>query len=450
MEKQKINWNEVETEATELLKKYLKIDTTNPPGNEFRGALFLGKILEDQGIDYELFEPEKGRTSLITSYQGKEEMAKVLLLHHIDVVPAEADNWKHSPFSGVEVDGEIWGRGAVDCKSLGIMQLIAFLLLKKQGINPQDHIIFAATADEEAGAKKGVEWLIKRFPEKLKARFVINEGVGFYFTANNRNLHFCQVAEKGTCWLRISFTGRPGHASMPGDGNCIYAMAKAVGLLSNHNFDPVITEQTKSFILEAAPYQNLLSEEMFLKLLDKNHTLDIIHQIPDGTFKNIIQTLFKNTAAGTVVSGGNKTNVIPGSCFCEVDCRILPGENPDNFKTSIENLLVEKGISNFSMDIISSSVASCSSSDTVYYKLIEEAFCANDPKAKVIPYMSSGATDSRFFRQNKIPSYGLQFGVTHELMKTIHGHDERISRKAIVFGIKVIHDIIKGAILSDS
>lgn len=450
MEKQQINWEQVGAQAADLLSRYLQIDTTNPPGNESQGALFLKKLFEDEAIEFDIIESAHGRSNLITRYQGRAPRANVLLLHHIDVVPADGNQWKYPPFSGVEQNGEIWGRGAIDCKSLGIMQLMAFFLLKKQGIDPQQHIIFAATADEEAGSTRGVEWLFDRVPEKLNAAFVINEGVGFFFKAKNKNLHFCQVAEKGTCWLRVSFTGAPGHASMPGGENCIHELAKTLHLLSAHRFDIRITDQAKSFILEAAPYQNVLPKDMFLKLLDKNRAPEILEQIPRGSFRNIIHTLFKNTATPTVVSGGKKTNVIPGSCFCEIDCRILPGETPENFKAGMETLLNQNGIKNFCMDIISKSVSSSSPSDTPYYRLIKEAFCANDPDAEVIPYMSAGATDSRFFRQQGIAAYGLQFGVTPELIQTIHGHNERINKNDLVFGARVIYDIIKSAIFSES
>ena len=192
-----IDWNVVEKEAVNILSKYLQINTVNPPGNETEGAKFLQEILKNEGIESDIYESQLGRGSLITKYLGEESVSDLILLHHLDVVPVEEKNWKHDPFSGALIDGEVWGRGAVDCKSLGIMELMAFLLLKREGLNPEKHIVYDATADEEAGGQWGVPWLMKNHPETLNTKYVINEGVGFGLETEKSNLYLCQVAEKG-------------------------------------------------------------------------------------------------------------------------------------------------------------------------------------------------------------------------------------------------------------
>ena len=244
-----IDWNAVEKEAVELLSRYIQINTINPPGNELAGARFLQEIFAQEGIACEVFESDKGRGSLITQFSGSGSIPDILLLHHIDVVPVEEDKWEHPPLSGKVLNGEVWGRGALDCKSLGIMQVMAFLLLKRQGLSPQQHIVLAATADEEAGSTWGAEWLMQHVPEKLAARGVINEGGGLGLKTGRSNLHFCQVAEKGVCWVRISFQGKPGHGSLPHDSNCVVEMARAIEALAGYRPPFVVTRAGRTVYL---------------------------------------------------------------------------------------------------------------------------------------------------------------------------------------------------------
>ncbi|MCP4714809.1 MAG: M20/M25/M40 family metallo-hydrolase, partial [Deltaproteobacteria bacterium] len=263
-----IDWNAVEREAVGLLSRYLQIDTTNPSGNETRGAVFLQEILAREGIESDIYESLPGRGSLVTRYGGSHEMPDIILLHHIDVVPAEADKWLHPPFSGLVRDGEIWGRGALDCKSLGIMELMAFVLLKRQGLNPERALVYAATADEEAAGTWGVPWLMKHRPGLLDTRYVINEGVGFGFRSDRHNLHLCQVAEKAACWVRIRFEGRPGHGSLPHEDNCVIDMARAIEALSLHRFPVRVSPPVEKFIAGIAAIQEFMPETEFLRILN--------------------------------------------------------------------------------------------------------------------------------------------------------------------------------------
>ena len=209
-----IDWERTAAEAAELLSTYIQINTTNPPGNETEGAKFLQDVLQRNEISSEIIESLPGRGSLISNCTGG-KAPEIMLLHHLDVVPAEADRWQVEPYSGLIRDGELWGRGTLDCKGLGIMELMAFLLLKRQGLEPERRIVYAATADEEAGGTWGVPWLFEHYPEKLATRYVINEGVGWGLKTGGRNVYLCQVAEKGSCWLKITFEGRPGSRLNP-------------------------------------------------------------------------------------------------------------------------------------------------------------------------------------------------------------------------------------------
>ncbi len=438
-----IEWNSVEREATELLSRYLQINTTNPPGNETEGAKFLKEILEKEKIYCDIYESSPGRGNLISKFTGRNTIPEIILLHHIDVVPAEEKKWSRPPFSGQVIDGEIWGRGAVDCKSLGIMELMAFILLKRSGLFPEKHIVFAATADEEAGGKWGVPWLMENYPDKLKTRFVINEGVGLGLNTETGNFCFCQVAEKGVCWIRIHFEGKPGHGSQPHDNNCVVDMARAIDALASHRFKVCITGPVKHFICMLASEQNFMPEEEFLGLTDQNLSSNVLEKIPEKKLSQILSAMLKNTAVPTVTCSGSKTNVIPGECYCEVDCIILPGSTSEELLEIINEVLTDRGCRNFSIEINGQSLASESPVDTPLYNALEKGFRKNDPRAKVIPYMSTGATDSRFFREKGIPAYGVQMISSVESAEGIHGHNEHISSEHIITGIKILHDTIK-------
>ena len=438
-----IEWNAVEKEAVELLSRYIQINTINPPGNEIEGARFLQKVLATEGIPCEVFESDQGRGSLITQFSGSGSIPEIILLHHIDVVPVEEDKWEHPPLSGIVLKGEIWGRGALDCKSLGIMQLMAFVLLKRQGFSPEQRIVLAATADEEAGSVKGAEWLMQHVPEKLNARWVINEGGGLGLKTGQSNLHFCQVAEKGVCWVRITFQGKPGHGSLPHDRNCVVEMAKAIEALAEHRSPFIVTEPAEQFISGIAREQGYMPAAEFMKLLDPAQAEAVLAAIPEPVLQLVLNACLRNTFTPTVTKAGSKTNVIPGECFCEIDCRMLPGTTPEDMVMTIEQVLRAKGCRDFSIEILHSSIPTASATSTPLYRLFESTLKKHDPKAQLIPYMSSGATDSRFFRERGIVAYGMQMESSLTSMERMHGHNERIAIENLLLGIQVLYDTLQ-------
>lgn len=446
--KSTIDWSAVEKEAIDLLSAYLRINTTNPPGNETAGAVFLKNLLEAEGIAAEMIGPEPDRLSVISGYSSAEPAA-VLLLHHIDVVPAEADKWLQPPFSGAVIDDEVWGRGALDCKSLGIMELMAFVLLKRQGLEPERKIIYAATADEEAGGARGVSWLLQHHANRLRCRHVINEGVGLGFANDRHTVYLCQVAEKASCWTRITFTGRPGHGSVPHDDNCILHMARAVQALASHEFPIKITAPIQGFLSGFAAVQHFMPEAECLGLLDPSLCAGVLTRIPDPVLRRIIAALVKNTAVPTVIGGGSRTNVIPGICSCEVDCRILPGETPEELRATLAAILDACGCGEYTLEV-SGSLASASPRDTGLYRVLEKSFQKHDPRARMLPYMSPGATDSRFFRALGVPCYGVQMEASTAAIDRIHGHNERTGTRHLRFGIQVLYSALKTFCFEDT
>ena len=440
-----VDWGKIKEEAAAVLSQYIRIDTTNPPGKEMPGARFLQGLLEKEGLPATVLESQPDRGNVICRIKGTDGLPSLILLHHIDVVPGEAQKWKHPPLSGAVIDGEVWGRGAQDCKSLGVMELLAFLLLRREGFQPKRDIVYMATADEETGGKWGVGWLFQNHPEKMRAQYVINEGGGVSFVAGQRNLYTCQTAEKGICWLKLTFGGKPGHGSVPHEDNCIVKMAKAIEKISSYRSPIRPTPTTGSFIRGIAGEQGFPRSFFLKQLLNPLFSKMVEKRIPDPGLKGMAGAILRNTFVPTVVQGGQKINVIPSECSCQVDCRILPGVDPEMIKEEVRALLLE--FRDFEVKVLQTSPASESPRDDALYLTLENTLKRLDARAKMIPSMLSGATDSRFFREKGTVAYGFQpmppADDLSEYLSRVHGHDERISAESLLFGTRVLYEVLK-------
>jgi len=444
MKAEEINWEEVKRKATDHLSRYLQINTTNPPGNEIAGARFLQELLGQEGMASEIIESEPGRANLIARIKGNGSQPPLLLLSHIDVVPAEEEKWSYPPFSGKVVDGEIWGRGALDCKSLGIMEVMVLSLLKQTCPSLSRDVFMAATADEEKGGTLGVAWLCKNRPEFREVGAVVNEGGGVGIARNANNFYCCQVAEKGVSWVRIMFQGSPGHASIPRDDNCILALGRSLDRIGKFRSPARITPIMEKFIEGFSQDEDLAP--VFERIRAEPHRADeVLKDISDRGLRQLIETKIRNTFVPTMVRGGEKTNVIPSECSCELDCRMLPGESPEGIVREIEAMLKE--IPGFSLHTNQSSSPTESSTSHELYRIFEQALCRHDPKAKLIPFISSGATDSRYFRTHGVAAFGfapfLVQGQLADYQDLLHGHNERISQDNLLFGIRVLFDAVR-------
>ncbi|MCX8011675.1 MAG: M20/M25/M40 family metallo-hydrolase, partial [Desulfobacterota bacterium] len=245
----RIDWKIIEKESTKYLSDYLKIKTINPPGDEIKGAKFLKNILDREGIENEIIESASGRANLVSHLPGNGNEKPLLLLNHIDVVPVEEDKWTYPPFSGKIAAGEIWGRGALDCKSLGIIQTMVLILLKRTKKVLNRGVMMAATADEEKGGVWGVGWLCNNYPDITQVEAVINEGGGIGICRAEKNYYLCQVGEKGACWYRITFPGTPGHGSLPREDNCLFSLGQFLENLRNYQSRIQLTRIMEKFAL---------------------------------------------------------------------------------------------------------------------------------------------------------------------------------------------------------
>jgi len=442
--------NEVEKEVTTLLCDLIRIDTTNPPGNETKAAEYLARVLSEDGFECELFESAPGRGSVVTRLRGTGEKPTLLLLSHLDVVAANPREWAVNPFEGVIKNGFVWGRGALDMKSMTAIEAMVLKLLKNRNVKLKGDVVLAATADEERGGEAGAGWLSRNHTEKVRADYVINEGGGMAMPFNGKNVYTIQTAEKGILWFKIKAKGTPGHGSVPGGAdNAILRMNRVIEKLGNYRSRIVLVPTVKQYVAEIAK-ENKVAQQALMRVLQEPATADqVLDELAekDRFLAEEIRAMVRMTVTPTVIHGGVKENVIPSECEAVFDCRVLPGQDPMEALDTIKGLLKDVGLEKLEFEIIQANEPSESSADTELYRLIVDVLRKFEPDCSVAPDMLTGGTDSRFFRRMGAVCYGFQptradmpYG---EMGKTIHGIDERISIANLVFGTTVLYNVVE-------
>lgn len=427
-------WNAVREEAVSHLRKLVQFDTSNPPGNEVGAADYIRDVLAAEGIDAEVLESAPGRGNAFARMAGDGSKKPMLVLSHIDVVPAEADKWCVPPFSAEVKDGYIWGRGTLDTKSLTVMEMMALILARRHNLALKRDIKFAALADEECGGDFGAQWAAENHYDKISAEFALNEG-GLGMRSEKGRIYMVATAEKGVCWSVLTARGRSGHASMPHDDNAVVKMADAVGRLARHRSPVRITKTVSRFLTAASAYDRRAG---MLKLAAVPVLGGwVMKKMPD----RMMTAMFHNTFVPTVVQGGKKSNIIPDECTLRVDSRILPGVTKEDWLREIREILAGLPID---IEPEQFSEATESEVDTELYRIAEESIKEADPGAVVAPFMVPGATDSRFLRLKGIMCYGIMpLAVTKEEIDTVHGVDERLSLEAFERGLKITCEIVR-------
>lgn len=428
-------------EAPGRLQQYLRIDTINPPGNESRGVEFLASILGEAGIDYETAESAPGRGNIWARLEGGDEPA-LILLHHIDVVTADAAYWDVPPLSGELKDGYIWGRGAIDTKGLGIAQLHAFLALnaasKAGSVRLNRDVIYMATADEEAGGFFGAGWLIENQPELFNnVGYLINEG-GSGRMMGDTPVFRIEVTQKVPLWLRLTATDRPGHGSSPQSTSAVTRILRAGNRIAETEFPRRVVPPVREMFAKSA---------QFMEGNLKTAFSDIDKAVEDPRFMARLQldragsaALLGNTCSITRLSGSSKINVVPPTASMELDCRLLPDQDPDAF---LRDLSVIVNDSKIQIEKIMGFSPAVSSTDTPLFRSITHTLTVHNENAYFIPAVSTGFTDSHFFRDIGIVSYGFAPFLYPEGEATgVHGNNERIAVENLVNGTRILTDFL--------
>jgi len=441
---------EVEEEVTHLLSDLIRINTTNPPGNETEAAKYLAEHLGKEGFKCELFESAPSRGSVITRLKGTGEKPSLLLLSHLDVVVANAEEWSVNPFGGIVKDGFVWGRGALDMKGMTAIEVMAMKLLKRNNVKLKGDVLLAATADEEQGGLAGVDYLLRNYPQKICADYVLNEGGGLAIPTQSKNVFTVQTAEKGILWFKVKAKGIPGHGSMPDAAdNAIMRMNKVIEKLGNYRSQVLFVPIVKRFLSEIAGEDASL-QQLFSRLLANPELSDHVLDELAKTAKPLadeIRPRIRMTVTPTIIHGGVKENVIPSDCEAVFDCRILPGQNTTETMQLIRNLLTDVGLEKLAFEEIQRNEPSESPMETPLYDVITSVLGEFEPNCGVTPMLTTGGTDSRFFRKMGSVCYGFQpmrpDKPYDEIVKREHGIDERISIENLVFGTSVLYEVVK-------
>jgi acetylornithine deacetylase/succinyl-diaminopimelate desuccinylase-like protein len=441
-----IDWNAAGDEAVALLQDLLRIDTSNPPGNERPAAELLAQTLRADGIEPVLLESAPGRTNLVARLRasGPTRGGPLLLAGHLDVVPVERAQWLRDPFGGEIADGCVWGRGAVDMKNFVAMAAMVQKLLARAAQPLQRDLIFAAVADEETGCDQGSRYLVENHPELVSAEFAIGEGGGFTLTVGRKRYYTVEVAEKGVCWLRAWVKGRPGHGSVPHPDSAVVKLAAAVARLGQTRLPQHVTPVMRSFVERVAASQPLAARMVLPLLLNPTLAGVLLDRVfPDPGVARGFAALLSNTAAVTVLAAGQKTNVIPAEATCEIDGRLLPGESVPSFLQEVQRILGP----DVELEVLKTlpPVETPDPYDGPVFSAIQRAVKRHDPQALTIPYLMPGFTDAKYLSRLGLKWYGfapVRLPPETRFAELCHGHNERIPVDSFRLGLRMLHDVV--------
>ncbi|GLW66040.1 peptidase M20 [Actinomadura rubrobrunea] len=422
-----------EDEVVRLCQELIRIDTSNPgdhsgPGE--RGAAeYVAEKLAEVGLEPRVLESHPKRASVVVRVEGEEAGRDALLLHgHLDVVPAQKEDWTRDPFGGEIADGCVWGRGAVDMKDMDAMILAVVRQRLREGRRPKRDLVLAFTADEEAGGVWGAQWLVKEHPELFEGcTEAIGEVGGFSLTVpGDRRMYLIEAAEKGIAWMRLTAKGTAGHGSMVHPDNAVTALAEAVARLGRHEFPIRMTKTVRAFLERAC--------QAYGVPFDPERPEKSLEQI--GPLARMIGATLRNTLNPTRLDAGYKTNVIPQKATAEVDGRFLPGYE-DEFFATVDELLgpdVER-------DFVYHDRALETDYEGALVQAMEDALTSEDPGALPVPYCLSGGTDAKAFARLGMRCFGfapLRLPPDLDFSGMFHGVDERVPVDGLRFGVRVL------------
>ncbi|MEO3777677.1 M20/M25/M40 family metallo-hydrolase [Micromonospora sp. B11E3] len=426
-------------EVVDLCRDLLRIDTTNTGDNETSAgeraaAEYVAAKLAEVGVDAEILESAPGRANVVARIPGTDPGRDALLVHgHLDVVPADADEWSVHPFSGEIRDGYLWGRGAIDMKDFDAMVLAVLRHWQRTGVRPARDIVLAFTADEEAGSDYGAHYLVQRHRSLFEGcTEAVGEVGGFSYSIDEQQrLYLIETAEKGIDWLRLHAKGRPGHGSFVHDDNAVTALAEAVARIGRHRFPVTVTPTVRAFLEE-------VSDALGIEV-DPNDPETAIAKL--GPIANIIGATVRSTANPTRLAAGYKDNVIPGRATATIDCRSLPGQSE-----MLEAQLRELIGPDIDIEYIQRQPALETTFDGALVEAMSAALRAEDPGARPVPYMLSGGTDAKAFAQLGIRCFGfapLRLPADLNFSGLFHGIDERVPVDGLQFGVRVLDRFLR-------
>ncbi len=416
-------------EVTELLQELIRVDTTNPPGNETAAAELLRDYLEDSGVSCELYAKIPERANLVARIPGRGDGPKLLFLSHTDVVLADESEWSTDPFGGELRDGEVWGRGALDMKGQVAASAVAIASLAREGFEPAGDLVFAATADEEVGAGFGAQWLCDEHPDAVRCDYCINEGSGDRVELGGNAFFLCSVAEKMSAPFRLRVLGRSGHASMPGiSDNALVKAAPMITALGTYTPQKRLTPEVEA-LLETVTGERPTSADAVLEQARAVSPL----------LAEMVEPLLSMTLSPTMASASQKRNVVPAVCDITVDSRLLPGVTPDEQQAIVREVL---GEGDYELESLEAHGGTRSAIETPLWSAVQSWVESVEPGARPAPICVAGFTDSHWFREafgtvayGFFPSSVLDIETAARL---IHSADERVPVEDLELGVSFL------------
>jgi len=436
-----VNWNAYQDETVKMMQEYLRIDTSNPPGHELAAAEFFHRLFDAAGIPNTVFEFTPGRADFYAILKGDGTLRPFVMLNHMDAVRADSSNWREPPFSGAVVNGEMYGRGAVDMKNEGLLQAMVMIIAAREHLPLKRDLIFLATADEEVD-DLGSTWFLQNHAGLVShAEYLITEGGSNLVRPGQATLYGIGVAEKAPFWLRLTATGRGGHGSVPMLDSAPNRLVRALQRVVDWQPALRLLPSVEQYFEAIAPSEAAPRNAQFR---------DIRKALQDPAFARAMSRdedynyLLRDTVSLTVMQGSSQTNVIPDTAYAELDVRLLPGEDPQAFLAQIRSVMADDGIKveNFNRF----KPPNASSADTNLYRTIDAVVHKYNPSALVAPVLNGGYTESQMYRPLGITCYGFNtIELTEEIESTEHAANERVPVDQLRRGVKVLYEVVARA-----
>ncbi len=440
-----IDWTALEAEAAALLSRYLQFDTSNPPGHEAGAIEFLAQTLRERGFEPQVLESAPGRANLVVRLRspGQPPAPPILLYSHADVVPANPADWSTPPFGGEIREGYVWGRGALDDKGLGIVFIQALTLLKQIGPPPQRDIILLIAADEETSGRYGVPWLLDHHLDLIQAEYVWDEGGMGLLLPPSKSVYPCVynigVAEKGALTLKVTALGTPGHASVPHGDSASDRLVEALTRLKKWSPPARLTEPVARMLRSLAPGQSFPRSFLFARA-GSRLTWPLLRLIleRDPLYASLIRT----TLSLTILNSGQKSNIIPAQAEATLDIRLLPGESVEVLLDDLRAVINDGKV--FLHAAETPLMSPPAPIETPFFRALAQTLGHLGSPGLVTPYLTPGATDSRYFRQAGMKAYGfMPMRLTPLELSRIHGLDERIATANLRWGMQVVYETLQ-------
>lgn len=428
----------IRNEAVSILQNLIRINTSNPPGNEMQAVLYIEQIAKKSGIDYEIIQTAEGRGNIILKISGSTEGPPLILLSHLDVVAANENDWSSHPFKGEIKDGFIWGRGAVDTKQLTTMELMTLILLKRDNVIPKRDIYMIATADEESGSKYGMKEILKFKNEIFTDADVISEGGGFPIKVADKTIYLCETGQKGSSSLKFKFKKKTGGNPYYPDNSRIADCSKLVKIINSCIWESKLPETTIYLI-------NLLSKTVgIVENLSIEEKTELLKDRVSNEFFNILKAMTRNTITTTIWRGGKNNCSTDYVSELYADVRLLPGVTKEILAKKINNLV--SGL-NVEWEMLNFSSGYDSKFEGGLFKKLRNAIFIKTPGYETVPFIATGGSDGRFLNEYESKVYGfspvLDSDMTFEnAISMVHGINERISIESLIFGIDVLYTAI--------